>query len=52
MQPPLLVSSACGCHSILMQEDTPNEVPMAVRIAINSWMPYFTISFFVIIVKV
>jgi hypothetical protein len=37
----------------LMQEDTPIEVPMAVRIAINSWMPYFKSSrLFFIVVKV
>ncbi len=40
-------------HSMLMQEDTPMEVPMAVRIAINSWMPYFKSSLlFFIVVKV
>ena len=40
-------------HSILIQDDTPSEVPTAVRIAISSWMPYFKSSrLFFIVVKV
>ena len=40
-------------HIMLMQEDTLIEVPMAVKIAISSWMPYFKSSLlFFIVVKV
>ena len=40
-------------YSILMQDDTPSDVPMAVRMAISNWMPYFKSSFlFFIVVKV
>ena len=40
-------------HSTDMQEVTPIVVPMAVRIAISSWMPYFKSSrLFFIVVKV